>query len=74
MPGKAAKIVITERQQDILRTVRDATTAPSHLRQRASVILSSFDGLRNEEIAQEVGLGRRQVGPGDGVGPRPGAV
>jgi transposase len=62
MPGKAAKIVITERQQDILRTLRDATTAPSHLRQRAAVILSSFDGLRNQDIAQEIGLGRRQVG------------
>jgi transposase len=62
MPGKAAKIVITERQQHILLTLRDATTAPSHLRQRAAVILLAFDGLRNEAIAPEVGLGRRQVG------------
>ena len=37
-------------------------TAPSHLRQRAAVILLAFDGLRNEDIAAEVGLGRRQVG------------
>lgn len=62
MPGKAAKIVITERQQQILRTFRDAVTAPSHLRQRAAVVLAAFDGARNEEIAGEVGLGRRQVG------------
>jgi transposase len=62
MPGKAAKIVITERQQEILRTLRDAVTAPSHLRQRAAVVLAAFDGARNEEIAREVGLGRRQVG------------
>jgi len=62
MPGKAAKIVITERQGDILRTLRNATTAPAHLRKRAAVILLAFDGLRNEDIAHEVGLGRRQVG------------
>ncbi len=62
MPGKAAKLTITERQQDILLTLRNATTAPSHLRQRATIILLAFDGLRNEDIAEEVGLGRRQVG------------
>jgi transposase len=62
MPGKAAKITITERQHDILFTLRNAVTAPSHLRRRASVILLAFNGLRNEDIAEEVGLGRRQVG------------
>jgi hypothetical protein len=62
MPGKAAKIVITERQHEILRTFRDAVTAPSHLRHRAAVILAAFDGARNEEIADRVGLGRRRVG------------
>jgi transposase len=62
MAGKAAKILITERQQEVLRTLRDATTAPSHLRRRASVILFAFDGLDNEAIADRIGLGRRQVG------------
>jgi len=62
MPGKAAKIVITERQHEILTAVRDAVTAPSHLRRRAAVILAAFHGARNEDIAREVGLGRRQVG------------
>ena len=62
MPGKAAKITITERQHDILRTLHDAVTAPSHLRQRASIILLAFDGLRNGEIAEQVGLGQRPVG------------
>src|SRR3954447_10553015 len=62
MPGKAAKILITERQQEILHTLRDAVTAPSHLRQRAAVILAAFDAARNEEIAGVVGLGRHQVG------------
>ena len=62
MPGKAAKVTVTERQHEILLTLRNATTAPAHLRQRAAVILLAFDGLRNEEIADQVGLGRFQVG------------
>jgi len=62
MPGKAAKITVTERQHNILLTLRNAITAPAHLRQRAAVILLAFDGRRNEDIAAEVGLGRRQVG------------
>ncbi|SIN84043.1 Transposase [Singulisphaera sp. GP187] len=62
MPGQAAKITITECQQEILRTLSRATTAPSRLRQRASIILMGFDGLRNQEIAEAVGLVHRQVG------------
>jgi transposase len=62
MPGKAAKITITERQRDILQTFSRSVTAPSRLRQRASIILMGFDGLLNEDIAERVGLTRRQVG------------
>jgi transposase len=62
MPGKAAKITITERQQEILRTLRNAVTAPSRLRQRASIILLAFEGHRNEEIAPQVGLAQGPVG------------
>jgi transposase len=62
MPGKAAKITITEAQQEILRTFSRSTTASSRLRQRASIILMAFDGLLNEEIAETVGLVHRQVG------------
>jgi transposase len=62
MPGKAAKVTITESQQEILRTFSRSTTAPSRLRQRASIILLAFDGLLNEQIAETVGLVYRQVG------------
>jgi transposase len=62
MPGKAAKILITERQQEILRTFSRSVTAASRLRQRATITLLAFDGLLNEEIAAQVGLTRRQVG------------
>ena len=62
MPGKAAKTTITERQQEILQTFSRAVTAPSRLRQRATIILLAFEGLLNEDIAPRVGLTHRQVG------------
>ena len=61
MPGKTAKVTITERQQDILRTIADAPTASSQLRQRATIILLAFEKQGNREIAAEVGLSRPQV-------------
>jgi transposase len=61
MPGKTAKILVTERQQDILRTIRDAPTASSQSRQRAIIILLAFEKHDNREIAAAVGLSRRQV-------------
>jgi transposase len=62
MPGKAAKTTITERQQEILQTFSRAVTAPSRLRQRATIIILAFEGLLNEDIARRVGLTHRQVG------------
>jgi len=61
MPGRTAKVTITERQQDILRTIRDAPTASSQLRQRAAIVLSAFEKRGNPEIAAVVGLSRPQV-------------
>src|SRR3954454_2280856 len=62
MPGKAAKTTITERQQEILQTFSRSVTAPSRLRQRATIVILAFEGLRNEDIAPRVGLTQRQVG------------
>lgn len=62
MPGKAAKITITERQHEILQTFSHSVTAASRLRQRASIIVLAFDGLLNGDIAERVGLTHRQVG------------
>jgi transposase len=61
MPGKTAKVTITERQHDILQTLCKAPTASSQLRQRAAIILKAFAKRGNVEIAAEVGLSRRQV-------------
>ena len=62
MPGSAAKVVITERQQNILQQMSRSVTIAFQLRQRAQIVLLAFEGLGNQEIAARVGLGRNQVG------------
>lgn len=62
MAGSAAKVVITERQQEVLRRLSTATTMAKRLTQRAAVILLAFEDLDNETIGKRVGLERHQVG------------
>jgi transposase len=62
MPGKAAKVTITERQQSLLQELSRSRTEAPTIAQRASIILLSFAGLRNEEISKKIGLERKQVG------------
>lgn len=62
MSGKAAKIRLTEEQQNVLQQIRRSATAPKRLIQRVGVILLGFAGVLNVAIAEEIGLGRRQVG------------
>ena len=63
MPGKARKLIVTERQQSILRTMVRSSTCPQAVAKRARMILLAFDGLSNEEIAEQVGCERHAVGP-----------
>jgi DDE superfamily endonuclease/homeodomain-containing protein len=62
MPGKAARVLITERQQDVLQQLTHATTTSKRLSQRAQLILLAFQGLHNEDIATRINLERHQVG------------
>lgn len=62
MAGSAAKVVISERQQMVLRKLSTATTVAKRLVQRATIILLAFAGMDNRDIAKQVGLGRCQVG------------
>src|SRR3954471_12887233 len=62
MAGSAAKVVISERQEKVLRKLSTATTVAQRLVQRATIILLAFSGVANRDIAKEVGLGRLQVG------------
>jgi transposase len=62
MAGSAAKVVITERQEEVLRKMSTSKTLAVRLVQRATIILLAFIGLANQDIAIKVGLGRHQVG------------
>src|SRR6516225_9841244 len=62
MAGSAAKVVISQRQEKVLRKLSTATTVAKRLVQRATIILLAFSGVANQDIAEEVGLGRCQVG------------
>jgi transposase len=62
MSGSAAKVVITERQQELLQKMSTARTVAIRLSQRATIILLAFAGMDNESIAQRVSLERHQVG------------
>jgi hypothetical protein len=62
MPGTARKVLITERQQELLRTLARSSTCSQGVAQRARIILLAFDGYNHKEIAAEIGLGRHQVG------------
>lgn len=62
MPGKAAKVQITERQQVVLEELSRSRSESQMISQRARIILLAFQGRLNEEIASEVGLKRKQVG------------
>jgi putative transposase len=62
MPGKATKVVITERQQDILRQMVRSRSCPQGLAQRAHIILLAFDRWQNGLIAGHLGCERHAVG------------
>jgi transposase len=62
MSGKAAKIIITEKQQAVLQQIVAASTSSVQHAQRAKVILLAFNQMLNMRIAQQVQLTRSQVG------------
>jgi putative transposase len=62
MPGKAAKVVITERQRDILRQWVRSRSCARGLAQRAEIILLAFDRWQNGSIADHLGCERHAVG------------
>jgi hypothetical protein len=51
MSGKVARIVLSEKQDEILQSMTRSTTLSWRLVQRASIILLAFAGESNEDIA-----------------------
>lgn len=62
MPGKAAKVLISERQQEILQKIVRQSTSQQRWITRARIVLLAFEGHHNQDIADDVGLGADQVG------------
>ena len=62
MPGSAAKVLITERQQEILQEFVKSRTTALRLVQRATIVLRAFARVDNADIASELGLGPDCVG------------
>jgi putative transposase len=62
MPGKAAKVVVTERQLATLKTMICSSTCPQGVAQRARMIVLAFEGQANESIAQRIRCERHMVG------------
>lgn len=62
MLGKATRLVITERQQQILREMTVSRVCPQGLAARAEMILRGFAREQNAAIAQQVGCERHTVG------------
>jgi transposase len=62
MPGKAAKVTITERQKVVLEELSRSRSESKVIAQRAAIVLHAFDGCLNEDISVTVGLERKQVG------------
>jgi len=62
MPGMAAKVVITERQQEVLQSMVWSRSCPQGLAHRAEIIVLAFAGYKNEVIAERLKCERHGVG------------
>jgi len=62
MPGSAAKVLITERQHEVLQELVAGRTTPVRLAQRATIVLRAFAKRDNADIADEIGLGPDAAG------------
>jgi transposase len=63
MAGKKAKeIKLSEKQKEILEGYAKGSHAPLNLKTRAQIVLKAASTKNNNEIREEMGIGREQVG------------
>ena len=62
MPGKAAKVRLSEKQLGVLRELSRSRTVAKCVLQRATIMVLAYAGQQNREIAGQVGLNPQQVG------------
>jgi putative transposase len=58
----AAKVVISERQQQVLQAMVRSRSCPQGLAHRAEIILLAFAGCKNEATAERLNCERHGVG------------
>jgi len=58
----AAKVVISERQQQVLQTMAFSRSCAKGLAHRAEIILLAFEGHKNEDIATKLACERHSIG------------
>ena len=57
----AKKITLTEKQEQVLRFFSKGRMTPMYLRQRASILLSCFEGKTNLKIMSELGVHKKTI-------------
>jgi transposase/DNA-binding CsgD family transcriptional regulator len=57
----APKIILTEKQREVLESCSRGRLSPVRLAQRARIVLLSAEGLENQEIAEELSVEPRTV-------------
>jgi putative transposase len=62
MPGKAAKVVFSERQMQVLEELANSRTEEFRLVQRAKIMLLAFQKRNNEQIGAVVDMNPQTVG------------
>lgn len=62
MPGNGALVIVTEKQHEILNELSKSRSISVAIATRSKIILLAFEKRLNEQIAEEVGLNRNQVG------------
>ena len=62
MPATARKVIVTERQLALLLTLERSSSCPQGVARHAAMIRLAFEGLRNEQIAEQLGCERHQPG------------
>jgi putative transposase len=62
MPGpQPCRVVLSDKQQELLKRLCRRQTSPQRLVRRAKTILLAAEGLSNESIATQLGLSRNSV-------------
>ena len=61
MKNKAAEIILTQRQREILERLSNSTHSELHFKIRATIILKAADGINNRGISKQMDINRGVV-------------